>query len=157
VQTATTAHQGSIVSAGPSTGADAGMGGGPGGPGAAGGRPPAGEDPPSGVARDGQGGGTGGGSGGGPGETASSPELTALLASAGTRWSAATVSAQSSSTLELSSSTAVMAIGGFSGSDAAPSLAQFQASVAAGDIRYFIASGRGVGGTTVYDLTAPTS
>jgi 4-amino-4-deoxy-L-arabinose transferase-like glycosyltransferase len=176
VQTATTAHRGSIVSAGPSTGADAGTGGGPGGPGAAAyGAPQDG--------RSGPGGGTGGRAGG-PGETASSPELTALLTSAGTRWSAATVSAQSSSTLELSSGTAVMAIGGFSGSDAAPSPAQFQASVAAGDIHYFVGTGgqgggpgggensvgtqittwvaahhtaTTVGGVTVYDLTAPAA
>ena len=77
-----------------------------------------------------------------------------------------------------------MAIGGFSGSDAAPTLAGFQAMVAAGDVHYFVTSGGGggmggqggsdsvgsqitawvaahytattVGGTTVYDLTAPT-
>jgi hypothetical protein len=95
------------------------------------------------------------------------------------------VSAQGASGLELASGTAVMAIGGFSGSDAAPSLAQFQAFVAAGDIHYFVASGgqggqgggsgggqdgggtrisewvaahytaTTVGGTIVYDLTQP--
>ncbi len=186
MQTAATAHQGSIVSAGPSTGEDAGVGGGPGGGGPGGGQPPAGQAPPSGarVPDGGPGGSGGAGGSGGPGETASSAELTSLLTSAGTRWSAATVSAQGSSGLELASGTAVMAIGGFSGSDAAPSLAQFQASVAAGDIHYFIASGgqgggpgggensvatqitewvaahytaTTVGGTTVYDLTAPTS
>ncbi|MDD7942541.1 glycosyltransferase family 39 protein [Actinomycetospora lutea] len=158
VQTATTAHQGSIVSAGPSTGAETG---GPGGGAPGGGAP----------------------GGGGPGEARTSAELTALLTSAGTRWSAATVSAQSASGLELASGTAVMAIGGFTGSDAAPSLAQFQAFVAAGDIHWFVASGgpgvgpgggagdgvgtqitawvaahytaTTVGGTTVYDLTQP--
>jgi hypothetical protein len=77
----------------------------------------------------------------------------------------------------------VMAIGGFNGSDPAPTLAQFQQYVAAGRIHYFIAgAGAGVpgaggsgtagqmtswvrqhftaetvGGTTVYDLTAPAS
>ncbi|MHC1558467.1 ArnT family glycosyltransferase [Actinomycetospora sp. C-140] len=178
LQTASTAHQGSIVSAGPSTGQETGgPGGGQGGPG--GGQPPAGQAPPGGD------GARGGGQGGGPGEATTSTELTALLTSSATRWSAATVSAQSASSLELASGTAVMAIGGFSGSDAAPSLAQFQASVAAGDIHWFVASGQGsgqggpgggdgvgtqitawvaahytattVGGTTVYDLTQPAT
>ena len=36
-----------------------------------------------------------------------------------------------------------MAIGGFTGSDPAPTLAQFKAYVAAGDITYFIAGGHG--------------
>ena len=74
-----------------------------------------------------------------------------------------------------------MGIGGFSGSDPSPTLAEFQQYVADGDISYFIAGGgmgggggRGggsgseiaawveanytsttVGGTTVYDLTGP--
>jgi hypothetical protein len=77
---------------------------------------------------------------------------------------------------------AVMAIGGWSGSDPTPTLAQFQAYVAAGEIRFFIVGGAGggpgggagssseitnwvtsnftatsVGGQTVYDLTAPTA
>ena len=38
-----------------------------------------------------------------------------------------------------------MAIGGFTGSDPAPTLAQFKAYVAAGDITYYIAGG-GMGG-----------
>ncbi|GAA4934740.1 4-amino-4-deoxy-L-arabinose transferase-like glycosyltransferase [Actinomycetospora succinea] len=184
VQTAATAHQGSIVSAGPSTGSEmgggpgGGQGGGQGGP-PGGGQRPAGQAPPDGGQRGG-----GGGQSGGPGEASTSAELTALLTSAGTRWSAATVSAQGASGLELSSGTAVMAIGGFTGSDAAPSLAQFQAYVAAGDIGWFVASGgqgdgpgggedsvgtqisnwvaahytaTTVGGTTVYDLTQPAS
>jgi hypothetical protein len=62
------------------------------------------------------------------------------------------VGSQTAATLELETGgKAVMAIGGFSGSDSAPSLAQFKAYVAAGDIRYFIAGGgfgggRGFGG-----------
>ena len=36
-----------------------------------------------------------------------------------------------------------MAIGGFNGSDPSPTLAQFQAYVADGDIHWFIASGGG--------------
>ncbi len=34
-----------------------------------------------------------------------------------------------------------MAVGGFNGSDPSPTLAQFQAHVAAGEIHYFIAGG----------------
>jgi hypothetical protein len=106
--------------------------------------------------------------------------LTALLQATNTRWAAATVGSQSAAPLELSSGKAVMAIGGFSGSDAAPTLAQFEAYVQAGEIKYFVAGGFGggarggsggtgsaitawveshfpsktVGGMTVYDLTA---
>jgi hypothetical protein len=73
-----------------------------------------------------------------------------------------------------------MAIGGFNGTDPSPTLAQFQAYVAAGKIHYFISGGGGpggggagsasasaisawvqqtftaktIGGMTVYDLTA---
>jgi 4-amino-4-deoxy-L-arabinose transferase-like glycosyltransferase len=67
------------------------------------------------------------------------PALTALLRSAGTRWSAATMSASSAALLALESRTDVMGIGGFSGIDPAPTLAQFQAAVAAGEIRWFVA------------------
>ena len=80
--------------------------------------------------------------------------------------------------LELASGKAVMAIGGWSGSDPAPTLAQFKAYVAAGDISYYVAAGGGgpgggnseianwvaanytattVGGSTVYDLTKASS
>jgi 4-amino-4-deoxy-L-arabinose transferase-like glycosyltransferase len=78
----------------------------------------------------------------------------------------------------LSTNTAAMAIGGWSGSDESPTLAQFQEYVRNGQIAYFIASGgeggpgggsnsaasqitawveanysaTTIGGTTVYDL-----
>ncbi|HWM57284.1 MAG TPA: glycosyltransferase family 39 protein [Pseudonocardia sp.] len=116
VQTAATAHTGSIPLAGPSTGSspfgDRG-GAGPGGPGAA--------------------------------ETAD-PALVALLQSAGTKWSAATVSAMGGASLALASDTTVMSIGGFTGSDPAPTLDQFKAYVAAGEVRYFVEGGGGPGG-----------
>jgi hypothetical protein len=52
----------------------------------------------------------------------------------------------SAASLELASGgKAVMAMGGFSGSDPAPTLAQFEKWVKAGDITYYIASG-GFGG-----------
>jgi hypothetical protein len=57
------------------------------------------------------------------------------------------VSAHSASSLELGSDTAVLAIGGFMGSDPTPTLGQFQSDVAAGRIHYFIPeSFRGDGG-----------
>jgi 4-amino-4-deoxy-L-arabinose transferase-like glycosyltransferase len=93
-----------------------------------------------------------GGMPGGPGEAAAvDADLVAALREAGTRWSAATVGAQQSAGLALASGTAVMGIGGFSGSDPAPSLEQFQASVAAGEVRYFVPGG-GPGGGRPGDL-----
>ncbi|OIH94631.1 glycosyl transferase [Curtobacterium sp. MCBA15_001] len=120
---------------------------------------------------------SGGGIGGGEGASTSSA-LTKLLAATATKWAAAVNGSQSAAQLELDSDTAVMAIGGWS-SDPTPTLAEFQADVAAGDISYYIASGNGggmgggsstasaiqewvaanyasstVGGQTVYDLTS---
>ena len=179
-QTAATAHQGSIPTAGPSTG----TGGGPGGRmrgrfGDGAGRP--------GAAAPGQAGGAitsgradaaGGPGMGDPGGEQVSTELADLLTSAGTRWAAATMGSQGASSMMLSTGTAVMAIGGFTGSDPSPTLEQFQAYVANGEIHYFVAGGMGggpsrgnseitqwvqqhftaqtIGGRTVYDLTVPT-
>ena len=114
--------------------------------------------------------------------TASTELVQLLQADAGRyRWAAATIGSQSAATYQLASEQPVMAIGGFTGSDPSPTLAQFQAYVAAGDVHYFIAgggfgggAGRGgsseistwvtehftattVGGVTVYDLTQPAS
>jgi 4-amino-4-deoxy-L-arabinose transferase-like glycosyltransferase len=107
-----------------------------------------------------------------------------LLADAGQyTWTAASVGSQSASGYQLATGKPVMAIGGFNGTDPSPTLAQFQQYVASGKIHYFIGSGGGfgnntggssdssqiaqwvaqnftahsVGGTTVYDLTAPAS
>ncbi|QWT24089.1 glycosyltransferase family 39 protein [Subtercola sp. PAMC28395] len=77
--------------------------------------------------------------------TASSEALDALLSATTTRWAAAVNGSQSAATLELSSGTAVMAIGGWS-SDPTPTLAEFQAYVAAGDVGYYVVSGQGGGG-----------
>jgi alpha-mannosidase len=114
------------------------------------------------------------------GGMATSAELTALLSGTTSTWSAAVSSAQSAAGLELASGTAVMSTGGWSGSDAAVTPAQFQAAVANGEIHYYIGGGQGggpggdsdstsaqiaawveanypamtVGGQTVYDLTA---
>ena len=73
--------------------------------------------------------------------TKTDPALVALLRSAGTRWSAATVGSHTGALLQLDSGTAVISIGGFSGGDPAPTLAEFQAMVAAGQVRYFVSGG----------------
>jgi hypothetical protein len=113
--------------------------------------------------------------------TTPSAELTAALkASSSYTWAAAAIGSNNASGYQLASELPVMAIGGFNGSDPSPTLAQFQAYVAAGQIHYFIGgSGLGgnsssggsntasqisewvaanytattIGGTTVYDLT----
>jgi 4-amino-4-deoxy-L-arabinose transferase-like glycosyltransferase len=66
-------------------------------------------------------------------------ELVALLKSAPTKWSAATISGSSAASLELASGTAVLGVGGFMGSDPYPTLDQFKAYQASGQIRYFVA------------------
>jgi hypothetical protein len=123
---------------------------------------------------------------GGPGGTGSvSSALSRLLESgaSGYKWAAATISSTSAASLELGSNgVPVMAIGGFTGSDPAPTLAQFEKLVSARKIHYFVSSGSGaggpggssgsgsqitawvkahftaktVGGMTVYDLTTST-
>ncbi|HST83112.1 MAG TPA: glycosyltransferase family 39 protein [Kineosporiaceae bacterium] len=194
ISTAATPHTGSIVSAGPtvsggSGGFGGGRGGGGGGRGFGGGQPPQAQNG-TGQALGGTTGGTGtrGGGGGGMGgllnATTPSAELTtALKASSSYTWAAAAIGSNNASGYQLASELPVMAIGGFNGSDPSPTLAQFQAYVAAGQIHYFIGgSGLGgnsstggsntasqisewvaanytattIGGTTVYDLTATT-
>jgi 4-amino-4-deoxy-L-arabinose transferase-like glycosyltransferase len=58
---------------------------------------------------------------------------------------AATVNSNSAAGYQLATDDPVMAIGGFNGTDPAPTLAQFESYVRDGDIHYFIASG-GFGG-----------
>jgi len=89
----------------------------------------------------------GAGAGGILNASQSNPALTRLLqANAGRyTWAAATVSANSAAGYQLASGEPVMAIGGFNGTDPAPTLAQFEHDVAQGKIHYFIAGGRGAG------------
>jgi hypothetical protein len=87
-------------------------------------------------------GGFGGGRGG---EDSSSSAVGELLAKTTTKWAAATTGSQSAATLELASGKAVIGIGGWSGSDPAPTLDEFKAYVAAGEVKYFIAGGQGGG------------
>ena len=124
--------------------------------------------------------GGGGGPGGGlSGNTQVSSALVKLLGQDAGRytWVAATVGTQSAAPLQLAVRHPVMAIGGFNGSDPAPTLAQFQKLVAAGKIHWFVGESassfgggtgsaaqitswvaahyqaRTVGGVTVYDLS----
>ncbi|MGY5058326.1 glycosyltransferase family 39 protein [Streptomyces sp. 900105755] len=140
--------------------------------------------------RTGEAGGTGGRMGGGAGGLLNgatvSSEAKALLQKNSSQytWAAAAVGAQNAASYQLSTGDAVMAIGGFNGTDPSPTLAQFEKYVAEGKIHYFISSGTGggmmggsssgtasqisswveknfkkvtVGSSTFYDLTQKTS
>jgi len=198
--TVSTAHAGAIPSAGPAVTSGGGPGGGfagggaggrfgaPGGAfggGFGGGAPRGGPNSAFGGGGGNPGGG-GGNRGGGAGFLGSSRPaagLVSLLQANASRytWVAATIDANSAAGYELATGDPVMAIGGFNGTDPAPTLAQFQQYVRDGKIHYFIGGGgRGsagtssaasqiaawvqqnftavtVGGVTVYDLTAPAA
>jgi 4-amino-4-deoxy-L-arabinose transferase-like glycosyltransferase len=156
VQTAGTAHTGSIPSAGPTVSGGTGFGGGRGLPG--GGIPPTGGfggqggTPPGGTAG-GRGGfgGTAGGTGGGgmagllDAADASTEVVAALAEDADSyTWVAAAVGANNAAGYQLATGDPVMALGGFNGSDPSPTLAQFQAYVADGQVHWFIGSGLGM-------------
>jgi 4-amino-4-deoxy-L-arabinose transferase-like glycosyltransferase len=126
-------------------------------------------------------GGAGGGvaMGGLSGSTQVSSALITLLEQDGSKykWIAATVGTQEAAPIELATGGgAVLAIGGFNGTDPAPTLAEFEALVAKGEIHYYLGEntetfggGTGssaitswvaahfksetVGGVTVYNLT----
>ncbi|TCN36939.1 4-amino-4-deoxy-L-arabinose transferase-like glycosyltransferase [Kribbella orskensis] len=204
IQTISTAHAGALPSAGPaSAGSRMGGGGGPmgappgqGGTGTTNGQGGTGTTNGQGApgTTNGQGGTTGqggtgttgrgqGGAGGflgGGGISGVSSELVTLLqqGAKGYTWAAAAVTANGAAPVQIAAEVPVMAIGGFNGTDAAPTLAQFQELVAQGKIHYFIGSGGGgfgggrggtsseistwvaenfqaqtVGSTTIYDLT----
>ena len=118
----------------------------------------------------------------GGGGATTSTALTDALKATSSKWAAAVVGDQSAATLELATGKAVISIGGWSGTDNSPTLAQFERYVAAGQVRYLIASsgtamGGGsagvaaqitkwvaahykkitIGGQTVYDLSQPLS
>ncbi|GIM95548.1 ArnT family glycosyltransferase [Paractinoplanes toevensis] len=127
----------------------------------------------------------GGGAGGLLDAVSVSDEMKALLQADADKytWVAATVGSQSASGYQLATGDPVMAVGGFNGTDPSPTLAQFQKYVTDGKIHYYIGGSSGgststggsdassqiaqwvadnftaktVGGTTVYDLTSPTS
>jgi hypothetical protein len=60
------------------------------------------------------------------------------------KWAAATEGSDSAASMELASGgVPVMAIGGFIGTDPAPSLAEFEKLVSAHEIHYYVAGGAG--------------
>jgi 4-amino-4-deoxy-L-arabinose transferase-like glycosyltransferase len=111
--------------------------------------------------------------GGGLGDGTVSDEVVRLLASTDTRWAAATTNANGAAGLALASGRPVIGIGGWSGGDPAPTLAEFQQYVESGQIGYYVAGGGGgprgdssiaewvadtfdaqtINGQTIYDLT----
>jgi hypothetical protein len=124
----------------------------------------------------------GAGAGGGlSGNTQVSSALIKLLEqdASSYRWIAATEGSQEAAPIELATGgDAVMAIGGFNGTDPAPTLAEFEAMVAKHEIHYYVGRGSNsfgggtgssaiaswvaahftaqtVGGVTVYNLTQP--
>jgi 4-amino-4-deoxy-L-arabinose transferase-like glycosyltransferase len=169
LDTVSTGHTGSIVTAGPTVSGGSGMpgggrgtaggfpGGGPGGQGGTQGAPPA---MPGGSTQQGgsaqQGGvpaaggmpaAAGGGAGGLLNGATVSAQVEALLLQDADNytWVAAAVGSQNAASYQLATQESVMPIGGFNGSDPSPTLAQFKAWVAEGRIHWFIASG-GLGG-----------
>ncbi|MEV5878716.1 glycosyltransferase family 39 protein [Streptomyces sp. NPDC052101] len=97
----------------------------------------------------GEGGRTGGGAGGllnGANVSSSAKKLLEKDAAKYT-WVAASVGSQNAASYQLATGDAVMAIGGFNGTDPSPTLARFKKHVAEGKIHYFIAGGGfGAGG-----------
>jgi len=74
-------------------------------------------------------------------------QLTALLSADASRykWVAAITGSDSASGYQLATDDPVMAIGGFNGTDPAPTLAEFERYVAEGDIHYYIGGGGTLG------------
>ena len=95
-------------------------------------------------------GGFGGGAGGGGLLNAGTPSaaLTRALEAAASKytWVAAVVGANDAAGYQLAAREPVMAVGGFNGTDPAPSLSEFEKYVKEGKIHYFIAAGSGLGG-----------
>jgi hypothetical protein len=191
VQTISTSHAGAIPTAGPATaGGRGGFGGGGGGgrmgtppgqttngaPGTTTAPGTTGQGAPTG------GGGMGGFLGGG-GTSGVSSDLVSLLqqGAKGYTWAAAAVTSNAAAPLQIASEVPIMSIGGFNGTDPAPTQTEFQQLVAQGKVHYFIGSsgggfggGRGgegtsseistwvaqnytaqtIGSSTVYDLTS---
>jgi 4-amino-4-deoxy-L-arabinose transferase-like glycosyltransferase len=143
-----TAYAGGDPKAGPAT-ADGGPGGFAGGTGIGPGVGPAGVGRSSGGAGvafaarpNGQ-----VGAGDGEGASAARALIDYLLANRkGATWIVATTSANEAGSIQLASGEPVMAMGGFSGSDPAPTLEQLKALVASGQVRYVLIGGGGPGG-----------
>jgi 4-amino-4-deoxy-L-arabinose transferase-like glycosyltransferase len=159
VQTAMTAHTGSIVTAGPTVAGATGPGPG-GGRGGPGGGAPTGTPPTGGFGGRGAtlpGATAGGTTAGGPTGRAggmgglleaadASDEVVAALTEGADSytWVAAAVGSNNAAGYQLASGDPVMAVGGFNGSDPSPTLAEFQQYVADGQVHWFIGSGLGM-------------
>ncbi|MDT5387146.1 MAG: hypothetical protein QOE04_787 [Mycobacterium sp.] len=78
----------------------------------------------------------------------SGPDLTRLLAEGadGYPWTAAVVGSNNAAGYQLAAGAPVMAVGGFNGTDPAPTLAEFKSDVAAKQIHYFIRGRSGMAG-----------
>nr|WP_246098276.1 glycosyltransferase family 39 protein [Rhodococcus spelaei] len=83
-----------------------------------------------------------GGFGGFGGAGQANPQLDSMLATTDTTWSAAVDRSSTAAGLELSSDTAVMAIGGFTGSDPTPTLAEFVNYVKDRQVTYYLVQNR---------------
>jgi len=104
-------------------------------------------------------GGAGGGAAGGllGASTPSSAMVSALKAGAGNyTWAAAVVGSNNAAGYQLATALPVMPLGGFNGTDPAPTLAQFQQLVSDGKIHYFIAA-RMMQGSTGSEAAAEIS
>jgi hypothetical protein len=88
-----------------------------------------------------------GGLGGDRGGSLSQNVLDYLVANRGSAtWLVAVSGSQQAASIQLSTGIPVMAMGGFTGSDPAPSLEQLQAWVTSGQLRYVYLGGSGMGG-----------
>ncbi|NGY63991.1 glycosyltransferase family 39 protein [Lentzea sp. NEAU-D13] len=67
------------------------------------------------------------------------------------RWAAATIGSNNAAGLQLASGEPVMALGGFNGTDPAPTLEEFQEMVRNGQIHYYVSAGRMMQGETGSD------
>ncbi|HEY1167926.1 MAG TPA: hypothetical protein VGE81_02930, partial [Candidatus Limnocylindrales bacterium] len=99
--------------------------------------------------------GDGGGLGGNSSDTALLNYLVANRGSA--TWIVAADSAQEAGSIELATGLPVMAMGGFTGSDPAPTLAQLEGYVASGKLRFVLESGGTGGGLGGGGLGSDTS
>jgi len=159
VDTMQTAHSGGLASAGPTVQASDGFGA---GRGFAGGTPPNGDGsttgtlPDSGatsmIAPNGFAGGGPSGQGGAQIDSALTEYLAANRGDA--TWIVAVSGANEAGQIELATGLPVMAMGGFTGSDPAPTLEQLQAYVASGQLRYVLIGGGGGPGGTSSEISA---
>jgi 4-amino-4-deoxy-L-arabinose transferase-like glycosyltransferase len=133
LDTMATGYSGGDPAAGPQVASTDGRGGPPGARGFAGGGAPSGGFP-------------GGAGGPGGGDAVSSALTDYLVANRGSAtWIVAVTSANQAGSIELATGLPVVAMGGFTGSDPAPTLPQLQSMVASGQLRFVIIGGRGGG------------